>query len=102
MFGASALENTDRIQDRLPKNYWTSPPEYLEYQEVITTVGNLSAQETTLKHLVKKSTGEKKEELVEKLVEVQANLSRAKAAEKLLDKHCDMFKAYLFAVGKIF
>lgn len=103
MFGKTAIDSgTDKIAERLPKNHWTSPPEYLEYQEVITQVGSLSAQESTLKHLVKKSTGEKKEELIEKLVEVQAELLRAKAAQKLLDAHADMFKSYLWAIGKVF
>lgn len=101
MFGQTALPE-DKIQERLPRNYWTSPPVYLEYQEVIKTVGDLGAQETVLKHQIKRATGETKEELAEKLVEVQSQLARAKAAEKFLDKHCELFKAYLFAVGKIF
>lgn len=102
-FGKTAIDTgTDKLKERLPANYWTNPPDYQDYYDVSRTIGTLSAQEITLKRLVKKSTGEAKEELLDELAEVQAELEKAKAAKDFLYRHASLFESYLYAIGKLY
>lgn len=117
-FGAKASGESpeDKVQERLPQSYWTSPPNPDEAIEVTKEVGRLEAKIELLKFEIKRADTKAKkdsprkpserfeytEELEEQLAAAESELAKARAAERIINRHVTIFTAYLYAVGKVY